>query len=275
MNDLAKQLQFYNSQKLKQKKTWYSSAANAYNQARPRYPEKIINRVVELTKITRNGIILELGCGPGNATLSFAKQGFTMICVELNQDFCQLAKHNCSSYENVKIINSSFEEWKLESGKFDAVLAANSFHWLSPEIAYTKAAQALHKNGWLIQLWNMNTEPDYEVYQLLQPVYQNYAPHLDRYEGKETQKDIQKSLGEMIINSGKFIDLLSEHLACELTYSVDDYLTLLSTFSPYLKLEEHTRKSLFSQLREKINQDLGGKITLYYLCAFHIARNAG
>ena len=61
----------------------YSPAADAYNKVRPRYPKEIIDRVVELAKLSSDATILEVGCGPGNATVAFARVGFSMVCLEL------------------------------------------------------------------------------------------------------------------------------------------------------------------------------------------------
>jgi hypothetical protein len=36
-------------------------------------------------------------------------------------------------------LNTTFEEWELELERFNAVLAATSFHWVSPEVRYAKA----------------------------------------------------------------------------------------------------------------------------------------
>jgi hypothetical protein len=102
--------------------------------------------------------------------------------------------------------------------------------------------------------------------------YQLHAPSLARYEQRKTQQEILSGLGQMVIDSGQFQGLIWEQFWCEVTYSVDDYLTLLSTYSPYLALDEKSRNALFERLREKIEQNLGGSIQLSYLSAFHIAQ---
>ena len=73
------------------------------------------------------------------------------------------------------------------------------------------------------------------------------------------------------MDSGLFKDLVSQQVVCELTYSINDYLALLSTYSPYLDLDKKSRDSLFEGLREKLEQ-FGESIQLSYLCAFQITR---
>ena len=82
------------SQDLETRKNWYSHVAETYNKFRPRYPQEIINGAVEVAQLSSKANILELGCGPGNATLAFAQLGFSMICLEPNLAACNLARKN-------------------------------------------------------------------------------------------------------------------------------------------------------------------------------------
>lgn len=255
-----------------QRKNWYSEVADAYNKVRPRYPHELINSAVQLAHLPAEAIILEIGCGPGTATTAFAQLGFAMICLEPSQEACLLARQNCAAYPNVEIINTTFEEWQLEAKKFNAVLAANSFHWVAPEIGYPKAAAALKDNGSLILMWNKEPQLNYEIYQALNEVYQAHNFSLPRYEDKETQEEILRWLGENIISSGLFKDLRYAQLACEVTYSIDDYLALLSTLSPYIRLEQQQRDSLFVGLSKVLQKY--GNLETSYLSAFHIAKKS-
>lgn len=257
---------------LEQRNNWYSEVANAYHKTRPRYPQELICHAVEVAQLQNKAIILEVGCGPGTATAAFARLGFSMVCLDPSHAACQLARQNCANYPEVEIKNTTFEDWELKSEKFDAVLAATSFHWVSPEIGYPKAAAALKDSGFLILLWNKEPQPRYEVYQALKQVYQAHAPSLAHYENRETQEKILQGLGQNMINSGLFKDLVYEQLACEVTYRIDDYLKLLSTLSPYIRLEPQKRNSLFESLREVLEKNCGRSIQTSYLSAFHIAR---
>lgn len=204
---------------LEQRKHWYSPAAQAYQQVRPRYPKELVDRVVDLAQLSWDSTLLEVGCGPGIATPAFAALGCRMVCVEPNPDFYHLAQQTCEPYPNVELQNCSFEEWELEPQRFDAVLAASSFHWIEPEIGYPKAAAALRPEGHLILLWNKELQPRYELYQQLSTVYQTHAPSLNRsYEDSTTQAAILDELGQMAIESGHFKDLICGNIEVEVTY---------------------------------------------------------
>ncbi len=269
----SEQIKIWDSQDLSRKKQWYSPVADAYNKVRPRYPENLIHRVLELTQLPAKANILELGCGPGNATVAFAKLGLSMLCLEPSKEACQFAQINCVQYPNVEIINTTFEEYSLKNNNFDAVLAATSIHWISPEIRYQKAADALQENGVLILLWNCELQPQDLVDQALREVYQVRAPSLlAHYESRQAQTESLRSFGQGVLESGRFKDLVSEQVLNEVTYSTNDYLMLLSTYSPYIELDPQVRNALFEGLREKIEDDFSGNLQLSYVSAFHIAR---
>ena len=265
-------LEYWYSRDLEQRKNWYSNVAENYNKARPLYPQELINRVVELAQLSSDSTILEIGCGSGQATRGFAPVGLSMVCLEPSFEASQLAKQNCLSYPGVTINNTSLEEWELETGKFDGVLAANAWHWLPPEVSYPKSAQALKAGGNLIVLWNMTPNPSYEIYQELDKVYQLHAPHLSRYETSQDQEHILQNLGYQITDSQYFCDLQSEHFLQEVTYTIDDYLLLLQTFSPYLELPSSKSQLLFSELKKTLEKHCNKSLTVSYLSAFHLAK---
>ncbi|MEG3976980.1 class I SAM-dependent methyltransferase [Microcoleus sp. herbarium8] len=257
-----------------QRKDWYSKIAYFYNKTRPRYPQKLINRVVELAPLPPGANILEIGCGPGIATVPFAELGFSMLCLEPSQSACQLARLNCATHPSVEIKNQTFEEWELEAEKFDAVLAATSFHWVSPEIRYQKTAAALKDKGSLILLWNAGVLPQDEIYLVLDEIYQNQAPSLAEYHGGEraNQAESIKEFGQNVIKSGLYEDLIYEELVSEVTYSREDYLALLQTYSVYIALDDEKRNSLLAKLGEALEKNCGHSIKASYLSAFHIAK---
>jgi SAM-dependent methyltransferase len=272
-NNLKQAISSYSNRNLEERKNWYSPAAEAYSQARPLYPQDLIRQVVEIAQLSSYSNILEVGCGPATATISFSPLGSPMVCLEPNPAFYQLAQQNCQQYSNVVLHNTSFEEWVLEADKFDAVLAASSFHWIPSDVGYTKAAKALRENGYLILLWNKELQPCYEVYQTLAEVYQTHAPSFsNRYENRETQEKILQELGQIAIDSGLFKNLISGHTESKVTYTSDRYLTLLNTYSPYLKLDPTSKEALFAGLRDKIESDFNGSLQLSYISAFHITQ---
>jgi SAM-dependent methyltransferase len=257
---------------LADRKQWYSPAAIAYQQVRPRYPQALIDRVVEIAQLSADSRILEVGCGPAIATPAFAALNAAMVCIEPNPDFYQLAQQACRLYPKVELLNCAFEEWTVEPSQFDAVLAASSFHWIQPEIGYPKAAAALRPEGHLILLWNKELQPAYEIYQQLTPIYAAHAPGIARpYEDEATQLAILDELGQMAISSGQFKGMMTGWRRVEVTYSTEQYLQLLNTYSPHLRLEPQQKQDLFMEIQQVLEQD-GNSLELSYISVFQVVQ---
>lgn len=79
----------------------------------------------------------------------------------------------------MKIVNSSFEDWSLQADSFDLAIAADSFHWISPEIGYLKVARALKSTGSAAFFWNTLLDPAANWSQAVEEVYRSISPDLE------------------------------------------------------------------------------------------------
>jgi SAM-dependent methyltransferase len=107
----------------------FEETADLYDEVRQGYPEELVDDVIALSKIPPDGRILEIGCGTGNATVSFAKRGYQILAIELGEELAARAAKNCREYPGVKILNMPFEEWEVEPKTFDLAVSADAFHW--------------------------------------------------------------------------------------------------------------------------------------------------
>jgi len=259
-----------------QKARWYSNAAEAYQLARPKYPADVVEFAIQSAGLLPGARLLEIGCGPGTATTAFASRNFAMLCIDPNQDLIQLARAACRDFPGVAFHVGSFEDWPLERGSFRAVVAASAMHWVSPQIAYIKAASALNDSGSLILLWNMVVQPDAAFNRRISAVYSARVPTLIRPETDSPGAvDAQlAALGSRIHESERFADLRFYSTAVSIRYSTDAYLSLLSTYSQYLVLPDAIRDNLFAEIRQVVDREFAGSLECTYRSACHVARKA-
>jgi SAM-dependent methyltransferase len=268
----------YAAQSVEQRGRWFSPAAAAYAATRPRYPQQLVEAVVARAGLTATSTVLEVGCGPGTATLSFAELGCRIVAIEPNPDFCLLAQQACQRFPNVEVVTTSLEEWEPHQDRFDAVVAATSFHWIPPEIAYPKAARALRQDGWLILLWNKELQPPLQTHEALRTIYRRHAPELDRpYQDAATVARILAALGQPLQESPLFRGGQQGQWLVESLLKIDDYLTLLTTYSPFLALDPAVREALLVELRQALESLHGESVPLTYTSGYLMAqrRTAG
>ena len=60
----------------------FDEIAEIYDRARPTYPERLFEDVLEFARLGPDERVLEIGAGPGKATLGFARHGCCMLCLE-------------------------------------------------------------------------------------------------------------------------------------------------------------------------------------------------
>jgi ubiquinone/menaquinone biosynthesis C-methylase UbiE len=253
-----------------QRKSWYGSVAETYDRVRPKYPQALLDRAVELAGIPINGDILEIGCGPGTATIALAQMGFSIVAVEPSLEAYTIANRNCGEYSNTTIINTNFEQWSPGICKFDAIIAATSWHWVAPESKYLKTASVLKDNGSVILLWNTGMQPPIEIFESLIELFTEYIPTFAQYKSSERELTEMRIFANEAIDSGLFSNLREESRSIEINYSIDDYLQLLTTYSPCIALSPQRRHELLAKMRTILDRICDKQIPLSFQSVFHI-----
>lgn len=274
MKDFDRFFQTIYEQPLTNRKSWYADSTIAYAQYRAPYVPSIIDFVCEQlpTATQQNGVeLLEIGSGPGNGTQHFLRKGYRLTCVEPNSTACEFMATRFIDYPTLNIVNNTFEECSLKSRQFDAAIASTSFHWLNPETRCSKVAEHLKPQGKIILIWCTAPQPTPEIYHHLEPIYLEYLPTFADYENLKTQEKNILNVSQSVIESGYFTDLHQKQTINQQVYTVDEYLSLLTTLSPYIALAEHRRNEFFVTLRHTFNQHQISTITTQYVCAAHIA----
>jgi SAM-dependent methyltransferase len=125
----------------------FDQIASVYRLARPDYPEALIDDVVASAGLQPNDKILEVGCGTGQATKSFARRGFPILATDPGSDMLRGARESLASFGNVEFVETTFEAWPPEREAFRLIIAAQSWHWVSAEVRFVKAAEVLTPDG--------------------------------------------------------------------------------------------------------------------------------
>jgi SAM-dependent methyltransferase len=216
--------------------------------------------------------MLEVGCGTGQATLPFAKRGYSMLCLEMGENLALLAIEKCRQYPNVEIRVASFEDWDPQGESFDLLISAQVFHWIPPEIGYPKAAEALKDSGAIALFWNVYPDPDSEFFEALQGVYRKHAPQLaESFAQREPYEVRIRSKQDEINATGLFEEVIVRHYPCSVRYNTDQYIKLLNTFSDHRMLDDDARRSLFEGVAKLIDR-FGGAVERPHIAVLYFAR---
>jgi hypothetical protein len=63
-------------------------------------------------------------------------------------------RRNCERFADATIVETEFERWDAAGARFELVISAQAWHWLTPEVRAVKARAALADCGALALFWN-------------------------------------------------------------------------------------------------------------------------
>jgi SAM-dependent methyltransferase len=248
----------------------FDRVAADYDAARPRYPESLINEVITLSGIPANGRILEVGCGPGIATIPFARRGYRMTCIELGSHLAALARVNCRDHPQVEIITCAFEDWSLERSAYDLFFSAEAFHWIPPEIGYPRAAAALKDGGSAALFWILDQQRDDDLAKAVDDVFLSWADKISAPERKLTPEWLIPIITENFKRCSSFGPVTVRQFAWSVNYSSERYAKLLGTRSAN-QLELGDKKRFLTEIAATVDA-YGGRITMPLLSVLFHAR---
>jgi len=135
-----------------------------YEDARPPYPEALYRFLIDQGALARGSVALEIGAGSGLATRRLLELGAGPITVvEPDERFVpQLSRLRQAMGADLRLMSCAFEDASLPPHCFDLVAAATSYHWLDPDGALVKIADALEPGGYAALWWNVFTDLDRE-----------------------------------------------------------------------------------------------------------------
>ncbi len=105
----------------------FDQIANLYKAERPGYPKALVEDVVSYADLKQNDRILEVGCGTGQATKSFAERRFSIVAIDPGPEMLRVARETLQSFSNVEFVETTFEKWSGKQASFRLIIAAQSW----------------------------------------------------------------------------------------------------------------------------------------------------
>ena len=251
----------------------FDSAAELYDAARPSYPDRLFDDLVELAELERGARLLEIGCATGKATRPLLDRGFSIVCVERGAQLAERARRNLAG-SAVEIHVAPFEEWACErEAAFDLVYAATAWHWLDRSSRYQKAHALLHPGGHLAFWSALHAFPDGfdPFFTEIQEVYDAIGEGFEGGWPPPRPEQIPDDAAE-IEATGFFERVDVRRYVWETRYTSEEYIALLDTFSGHIAMEPRKRAHLNRAIRERIGS---GQVRRHWYAILHVARRTG
>jgi SAM-dependent methyltransferase len=225
----------------------FGSVAERYDRARPSYPDELVDRLLSDGATE----VLDIGCGTGKASRMFAARGCDVLGVEADE---RMADHARSHGIDVEI--SSFEAWDPRGRRFDLVVCAQAWHWVDPARGVPKLSEALRPHGRFAAFWNTK-EPD-ELNDEIGMLYERLAPEIwaeRELEHRDYAGELEASEALTAVESWSF-DYTR-------TYTRDEWLDLIGTYSDHIMLRDDRREELLGAVGAVIDENGGARDVRY------------
>jgi len=238
-------------------RTCFDAVAERYASARPGYPAALVARVEALGSTTDLGHlrILEVAPGTGQLTRDLAARGHRVHAVELGARLAEQARAALAPWPRASVEVADIETWRLEGSSqpglppaFDLAVCAQAFHWIDPELALPRIADALRPGARLALVWNLDRSQDLPVYAATTPIYERHrvggVPLPKRAGGREAA----------LRESGRFGEVEVWSHSHRVEYTVSAWLELVQTFSTTLALPPEPRAAFLRGLEEVLGE---------------------
>jgi SAM-dependent methyltransferase len=156
----------------------FDALAEAYDARRSGYPHEIVAAAVALAGLGAGSQVVEIGAGTGKLTEELIAFGLRVDAVDPGRNMIELARRRVNDSQLVRFHVGRFEEVSLPEGRYDALFAASSFHWVDPSVGWAKAAALLRPGGTigLLQPIGVRTDAEGQLLDELDAVFARFAP---------------------------------------------------------------------------------------------------
>lgn len=265
----------------------FNAVGALYEEFRPGYSDQFFADVAAEAGLNEGDQVLEIGCGPGVATEGLLRLGLDVWALEPGPALAQRTRERFAG-SSLHVETATFEEWARRGHSYRAVIAASSFHWVDPAERWRLAQQALEPGGTLVLMAHrMVKDGSFSLF------LDRVAPELsavgigDAHHGVVTASELRARLHDSIDVTSAWTQLgrlMGAEAAPEFffeprvvteawsaTYSAEEAVQLLATYSAYITLTDAVRHALLERFRQIIFEEYGGRLERHYFSVAVIA----
>lgn len=127
----------------------FGGTAGFYARYRPSYPDEVWDFLAREAQLGPESSILDLGCGPGTATLSLARRVGAVTAVDAESEMLVEARAAAAAagITNVQWVDGPAETFADERDTYHLVVVASAFHWMDRQLVAARCHRLLTADG--------------------------------------------------------------------------------------------------------------------------------
>ena len=229
----------------------FDRVVSEYDGTRLRFDVGLVAAMAEAAGLGRDASVFEVGAGTGQLTRALLDYGFSVRAAEPAPVMREVLAE--IGHPALSLSSEPFESEPLPVEPYAAIFAANSFHWIRPEVAFAKAQALLAPGGALGLVWNfafldpgIQERLNRSAFVGHDDLIQDPALSVAAFEG------VMAAGRELITASGRFGTPWWEWRRSERELSAVDYADLAVSYASTAALSPDARDAL----QERILDDL-------------------
>ena len=240
----------------------FAAGAGAYGRARPAYPP---DAIVALTRgLPRNARVLDLGAGTGKFTSMIVQPGREIVALE---PVAEMRAQLANDLPTVHVAAGTAEAIPFADGAFDAVFAAQAFHWFDATRALPEIHRVLKPGCRLGLMWNMRDRSTRWV-DAMAEIVDAYGDAIRRHETEQWKSGFAEPNGFSALEEAAFPNVQDVNVA--------QVLDRVESTSFIATLPKGERERIQERVRELLETDPETKgrerfgfphVTRIYFCA--------
>jgi SAM-dependent methyltransferase len=135
--------------------------ADVYDRFRPAPPAEVLDVIAAVAGTERPRLVVDLGCGTGLSTRSWAGRAGEVVGIEPNPRMLERARAATTTL-NARYVEAYAADTTLPADAADIVTSFQAFHWMEPQPVLAEAARILRSGG-------VFAACDYDVPPVVQP----------------------------------------------------------------------------------------------------------
>lgn len=224
----------------------FKKVGKSYHAGRKDYPKKLIEDIIKISKISKDSLVLDVGCGTGKSTIPFAKMKSKIIGIDISENMLKIARIFSDKYKNLSYKKISFEKFASPASSFDLILFGTAIHWLDPKIVYGKTGNLLKKTGYVALFWEPIGSLCKKIRLLgMENLFIKTCPNYP----KDLPISPAKIKIEGIMKTRFFAKPLVKKYKLIKKYTQEEFLSLVSSYSWVISLNKKKKNQLMREVK--------------------------